>query len=197
MADMKFKIGDKVLIKGDYDDATDHLDGKIGKVVKVNSYDIEVSVKGEPFTWLIWNHNAELINEVIVDGFKVGDRVSVGGMTGTIICISMGDLFGVQFDDEDYQGHRCLAVKLKAGSPSTTENCWWVKSKSLVKIESPKYYNGKVVCVESKRPNEFTVGKVYTFENGSVVDNNGKRRYGDVTDLSDIKTLRKFIPLVE
>jgi hypothetical protein len=197
MSEMKFKIGDMVRITGDWTDDTDHLDGKIGEVVNVNRTDIEVKVKGEPLTWLIWNHNAELINEVIVDGFKVGDRVNVSGMTGTIICISMGDLFGVQFDDEDYPGHRCLAVKLKAGNPSTKTNCWWVKSKSLVKIESPKYYNGKVVCVESKRPNEFTVGKVYTFENGSVVDNNGKRRYGAVTDLSDIKTLRKFIPLVE
>lgn len=56
-----FKVGDKVRITGDCDDFTDHLDGKIGEVVIADERDIEVKVEGEPFTWRIWNHNAELI----------------------------------------------------------------------------------------------------------------------------------------
>ena len=68
-----------------------------------------------------------------VEDFKVGDRVSVGGMSGTVICIATTDMFGVQFDDESFAGHRCGGVKLKAGSPSSKANCWWVKAKSMSK----------------------------------------------------------------
>ena len=168
----KFKVGDKVRITGDYTDATDHLDGKIGTVVRVRDNDIEVTVDDNKFPWLIWNCNAELVTEVKVNGFKVGDRVTVDGMNGTIICITLGDIFGVQFDDEDYDGHRCLGVKLKAGKPSTKNNCWWVNPENVTRYEEPKYYNGKVVCVESTN-DSFTVGKIYTFVDGTVVDNRG------------------------
>lgn len=59
--------------------------------------------------------------------FNVGDRVTVDGMNGTVICITLGDLLGVQFDDENYEGHRCSGIPLKAGSPSARKNnCWWV-----------------------------------------------------------------------
>ena len=64
--------------------------------------------------------------------FNVGDRVSVEGKTGTIICISLGGLIGVQFDDENFVGHRCLGIQLKAGEPSLKNNCWWVKSDSSI-----------------------------------------------------------------
>jgi hypothetical protein len=77
-------------------------------------------------------------NEATVEGFKVGDRVNVGGLTGTIICISMGDLFGVQFDDEEFVGHRCLGIKLKAGKPSAKFNCWWVKPENVVGLVKKK-----------------------------------------------------------
>lgn len=44
--------------------------------------------------------------------------------------------------------------------------------------EQPKLYSGKVVCVEARFPltNSFTAGKVYTFENGKVADNDGDAR---------------------
>lgn len=55
---MSFNVGDKIKITGDWEDSTDHLDGKIGTIIAVNVSDVEVTVKGEPFTWMIWNHNA-------------------------------------------------------------------------------------------------------------------------------------------
>lgn len=55
---MDFYVGDRVLIIGDCSDATDHLDGKFGKVIEVNNFDIKVTVDGEPYTWWIWNYNA-------------------------------------------------------------------------------------------------------------------------------------------
>ena len=66
---------------------------------------------------------------------NVGDRVTVEGLSGTVICITMGDLLGVQFDDENYDGHRCLGVKLKAGNPSNKSNCWWVKPENATPLE--------------------------------------------------------------
>ena len=39
----------------------------------------------------------------------------------------------------------------------------------------PKYYNGKVVCVETKNENyAYTVGKIYEFKNGRVKIDNGR-----------------------
>lgn len=37
----------------------------------------------------------------------------------------------------------------------------------------PEYYTGKVVCVKARFPDIWTVGKVYTVENGRVEDNKG------------------------
>ena len=42
--------------------------------------------------------------------------------------------------------------------------------KSIVEEAKPKYYNGKVVCVSSNGDG-FTVGKVYEFKEGIVLDN--------------------------
>ena len=68
--------------------------------------------------------------------FNVGDRVNVDGLNGTVICISVGDLLGIQFDDDDYAGHRCLGVTLRAGSPSIKKNCWWVRPESATHGEA-------------------------------------------------------------
>lgn len=40
-------------------------------------------------------------------------------------------------------------------------------------LDEPKLYNGKVVCTKSNSK-WWTVGKIYTFENGATVDDNGE-----------------------
>lgn len=68
--------------------------------------------------------------------FDVGDRVRVGGtLTGTVICITTGECYGVQMDDEDFVGHRCSGLKLKAGSIGDKSNCWWVTPDNLSRVE--------------------------------------------------------------
>jgi hypothetical protein len=69
----------------------------------------------------------------------------------------------------------------------------------MKKLETPKYYNGKVVCVKSEFTRDFTVGKVYTFVDGTVKDNRGATRYVGhrITDPTEIKGIWNFIPLVE
>lgn len=64
--------------------------------------------------------------------------------------------------------------------------------------EKPKYYNGKVVCVECE-DKDYTVGKVYEFKDGTLVDDQGAVRYKHcrVKHPSEIVSIYKFIPYVE
>ena len=64
----------------------------------------------------------------------------------------------------------------------------------------PKYYTGKVVCVESP-DGDFTVGKIYTFNNGRTRDNTGwlrpiNYRAEDIT-LYNTNSGYTFVPLIE
>lgn len=63
----------------------------------------------------------------------------------------------------------------------------------------PRYYSGKVVCTYKDEDTDgYTVGKIYEFVNGTVVDDGGDRRF-QCNPVSDISTLQfvTFIPLVE
>ena len=63
----------------------------------------------------------------------------------------------------------------------------------------PTYYNGKVVCTyKDIDEDSYTVGKIYKFVNGTVVDDEGDVRYkfNPVFNISELKLVR-FIPLVE
>ena len=64
--------------------------------------------------------------------------------------------------------------------------------------EEPKYYNGKVVCVESRTP-RFTTGKIYKVDNGALIDDDGLLsafRYKSLYDINET-FLSTFIELVE
>lgn len=72
----------------------------------------------------------------------------------------------------------------------------------------PKYYNGKVVCVESKFNSHFTVGKIYEIVDGKFTDNENNIRPQANEDVrvktaSDLREgyfstwMYKFIPYVE
>ena len=121
------------------------------------------------------------INPVMVGGFKVGDRVNWDGRNGTIICISVPDLFdhqlGVEFDEEIPMGwsHQCRAFNLLDGKSG--DKCAkvyrWCNPKELEHGEVPKYYNGKVVCVDPKGfTRMWTKGKIYQFVDGRITMDN-------------------------
>lgn len=77
------------------------------------------------------------------------------------------------------------------------------------KPEPPKYFTGKVICVENRiNDGEFTVGKIYEIKDGNFTDNLGKIRPNThgrdrVKTLSDLENeyysdwYYKFIPIVE
>ena len=61
-----------------------------------------------------------------------------------------------------------------------------------------KYYSGKDVCTHRGADDGYTVGKIYEFVNGTVVDDDGDVRYkfNPVFNISELQLVR-FIPLVE
>jgi hypothetical protein len=79
----------------------------------------------------------------------------------------------------------------------------------LTKVEeTPKYYNGKVVCVSSENAYDhgFTVGKIYNIVDGLFIDNDGDKRPfvgGKVKTIDDLKSgyfktwAFQFVPFVE
>ena len=68
--------------------------------------------------------------------------------------------------------------------------------------EQPKYYSGKVVCIENSHSTDrfYTVGKVYTFKDGETISDQGSnpciRKVNNFADLSNVTTAR-FIPLID
>lgn len=56
----EFNIGDRVRIRGDYTDFTDHMDGELGTVIGVMKDDCKVVVDNYSNIcgyWLIWKEN--------------------------------------------------------------------------------------------------------------------------------------------
>ena len=85
-------------------------------------------------------------------------------------------------------------------------NYWWVLDDELEAYTPPKYYNGKVVCVnDCDLPSDLTVGKIYEFVDGRCENNIGTQiTNGPVTDVNDLNSRFRwaincdaFIPLVE
>ena len=195
----KFKIGDKVRITGDYDDFTDHLDGKIGEVISVREHDIAVTVEGNPIPWLIWNYNAELVEDKVEDEtpkYKIGDLVVVEESNVDFLFGSLKGETGVIVETKQTWSGHDYRVKMD------DDGCkLWCKVKGL--IEEPKYYNGKVVCVDLNDSNEdnYTVGKIYEFKDGRMTSDCGHTfgKYREFHSFEDWERFSssKFIEVVE
>ena len=117
------------------------------------------------------------VKPVTFCGFKVGDRVHLGEFNGTVICIAVSEPWstsndlGVEFDDvPNHPGmHGCGGIDLADGKTGADKRCKWCYAKELEHGEYvPKYYNGKVVCVNNVcNSNTYTVGKIYEFVDGT------------------------------
>jgi hypothetical protein len=137
---------------------------------------------------------------------KVGDYIRIKGTP-----------FPFNRDGEilkvDRVGYNIVSVygrnhKRNTGGANTLWN-YWIKTECEVVEpveEKPKYYNGKVVCVEkSAHYMAYTVGKVYEFKDGRVkIDNGniipavGKKAVSSVDEWNNSPdTYAKFIPFVE
>ena len=146
---------------------------------------------------------------LVMDGFKIGDRVNRNGINGTIICFSdkvftCDNYIGVEFDREPNTGHNCGGIHLIAGTTGTKGTSSWVRADEIEKGEAHKYFNGKVICVNSGNvKNNLTVGKIYNFTDGCCVSDCGCQiTSGPIKDCDELNfrfacTGVKFIPIVE
>lgn len=150
----------------------------------------------------------EKTEEVIIHGFKLGERVHYKGHNGTVICFSprkVGVEFDTDFERNGFSAHNCEVVHLLAGKRGTKYTSHWIISKELHHGET-KCYNGKVVCVKKGYADyitipTFTVGKVYEVVDGVITDDEGWTS-GHIESIETIERLcacmgNTFIPLVE
>lgn len=109
-----------------------------------------------------------------VDGWKIvpfseferEETIGVIKRNGNTVTVHMGDLHGTAKcspDDEfdPYTGCE-LALRRALGAENK-------------KPEKPKYYNGKMVCVDNGGFNWWNVGKIYEYKDGIVTADNGTR----------------------
>lgn len=133
---------------------------------------------------------------------KVGDYIRLVGEVS--FCFDrVGDILKV---DKVKESTHAVYVLGKNHVRDTGDPDWhWFYTRSEFEVvervsaeEKPKYYNGKVVCVQCDGRG-YTVGKVYEFKDGTLVDDDGDVRYGTcpVNHPSDIVNIYKFIPYVE
>lgn len=128
------------------------------------------------------SHKNEGWKTVPFSKFECEETIGVIKRNGNTITVHMGDLHGTakcspddQFDL--YTGCE-LALRKALGSEKKEP-------------EKPKYYNGKMVCVENGRYDWWTVGKIYEYKDGVVTADDGdkypKRRYEPYKDAEDAK----------
>lgn len=190
MSKPKFKVGDRVRIldgsniKNYYGGWSTHMKGCVGKIATVrrlcshytqNSYLLEGSI----YSWD--ERGLEPVNpeKIIIyrNGAEVVAKNTATGKAGVARCNPTNEF--------DFNTGAKLALE-RLTNPEP---------------EKPKYYTGKVVCLESP-DGDFTVGKIYKFESGKTQDNEGNYRPNgySLKELEDghcFTNSYKFIPLIE
>lgn len=101
-----------------------------------------------------------------------------------------------------YEGDKVIKSAVAKCSPED-DFCFETGAKlafdRLMGEDKPKYYNGKVVCVETPYPNAFTVGKIYTVSDGVLRYDDGDIACKNKTSFKDIQKCftSKFVEVVE
>lgn len=203
----KFKVGDKVLVKSSNIDSFTK-DGKCGQENEIGiisridlGYEYPYRIIGTSYKAPLWCTIKGLANTSHATNEKI--VITVDGKTTLARLYKDGKVV------KSAEARCCPedTFDFKVGANLAYERLMdvHVVEEVLVPVEppKPKYYSGKVVCVEAHTNSEsFTAGKIYEFKNGKVCDEAGYRRPSGyyVTDLNDryMKNwLYKFIPLVE
>lgn len=186
MSKPKFKVGDKVIGTKGANIYTVTCKGWIGEVEKVglNGWLGDIMVKGKgdiPNTEGHYTVNSSLFElykppKIIIyrNGSEVIAKNTLTGKTGVAKCDPA--------DEFDFNtGAKLAFERLTAPEP-----------------EKPKYYTGKVVCVDGSGGSH-TKGRIYVVSDGQLEFNGGyntARRFKSVEQINDVLT-SKFIELVE
>ena len=112
--------------------------------------------------------------------FRREETIGVIKRNGNTITVHMGDLHGTAKCSPDDEFDLYTGCELALRRALGAEN---------KKPEKPKYYNGKMVCVENGRFTWWTVGKIYEYKDGIVTADdgdkspkNGQEPYRDAED---------------
>ncbi len=206
----KPKVGDYIRIKNnDYSDVADvgdilKADDVSGTIVSIYNKNMPRPDKsaGDTFRWNYYFSEIEVVepaNSAVEEKpfkFEVGKQYIGSNSSGgeLVIKITRRHNFGYTtlYDYEVVTGVDC-------GRRNFEENS--IFGRKLKPYEPPKYYNGKVVCIESDI--DLTVGKVYEFVDGKLIDDSGAERPCPYDPKTRVKNLYdgwasgKFIPFVE
>lgn len=189
---MKYKVGDRVVCKGDYDNK--NIAGKVGTVkvdgstitgVEFDEYANGHSCNGKckcGYGWWVCEGSLKAIpnNKIIIttDGIRTSARLYEGKKvikSAQAIC-SPDDEFNFDY------GARLAFDRL------------------IDKDDKPEYYSGKVVCVETDKSywdETLVVGRVYAVEDGRFVHDNGTKTanqtYTDVPGFKEVFVKAKFV----
>ena len=180
MSKPKFKVGDKVRINRNA-----HIEfvpkkyiGVEGEIVKADTWHFLVKVPKRDLPLMVTEKAIDLIRtkKIIIyrNGAEVVAKNTSTGKTGVAKCNPA--------DEFDFNTGAKLAFE-RLTNPEP---------------EKPKYYTGKVVCIDSKT-SSFTKGKIYVATNGNLNSNDGVYEYHRFTSFADIQgTLAsEFIELAE
>lgn len=128
------------------------------------------------------SHKSEGWKTVPFSDFQPEETIGVIKRKGNTITVHMGDLHGTAKCSPDDQ------FDLYTGCELALRRALGAEKKEP---EKPKYYNGKMVCVENGGFNWWTVGKIYEYKDGIVTaDDGGKypsNKYEPYKDAEDAK----------
>lgn len=182
MSKPKFKVGDKVRINRNArkNFVPKRYIGVEGEIVETETWHFLVKVPKRDLPLMVTEKAIDLIRpeKIIIycNGAEVVAKNTATGKTGVARCNPA--------DEFDFNIGAKLAFE-RLTNPEPVK---------------PKYYTGKVVCLESP-DGDFTVGKIYTFENGKTRDNVGwlrpiKYRAEDISHYNT-NSAYTFVPLIE
>lgn len=213
----KFNIGDRVILKKDFDDGYGMKIAKCCQGEIIGEVDIDLCVE---FDKNIGGHDGNAVRDVKgKSGHCWWFVKSRFGSTFDLIPKSTQKLIvtvnGAETLARLYEGNKVIKSATAKCSPDDTFDFEKGAKLAVDRLlgkpehfakEAPQYYNGKVVCVSVKRKHvAYTVGKIYEFKDGRVrIDNNAILPSNDkdaVTSLDDWNSRdylwAEFIPLVE
>lgn len=98
--------------------------------------------------------------------FECEETIGVIKRKDNTVTVHMGDLHGTAKCSPDDQ------FDLYTGCELALRKALGAERKEP---EKPKYYNGKMVCVEDGRYDWWTVGKIYEYKDGVVTSDNGDK----------------------
>ena len=115
------------------------------------------------------SHKNEGWKTVPFSEFQREEIIGVIKRNGNTITVHMGDLHGTAKCSSDDQ------FDLYTGCELALRRALEAEKKEPEKPEKPKYYNGKMVCVEDGGYYWWTVGKIYEYKDGIVTSDDGDK----------------------